>query len=203
MKHHITSIDDITIDIVRNAVLLYPTETVYGLGCSAHNLESIHKIGIIKNRSQEKQYIFLVDSFDRISTIVEKLSDAEMRLLNSNAVVTLLILPNNSCPPHYIHPINGLFAVRKTSHPICLKLISLLDSPIVSTSANPGGQPAAFHYSEIDTHIIEYSDIGIAIDNTEQSSPSTIVRYDKTSNSFEIIRQGSTTLADIERICFQ
>jgi L-threonylcarbamoyladenylate synthase len=194
----INDINDITSELIANAVLLYPTETVYGLGCSLYDQNSIDKIGQIKGRALGKQYIRLTDSVDRVMQYIGEVSPSELALFNSDIVVTLLFRPNDDCPREYLHPVDQLFAVRKTSHPICTKLISLLDAPLVSTSANKNGDLPVFDFASMDAHIHENSDIVIISDNSAPSAPSTMVRYNHALEQFEIIRQGSTSLEQIE-----
>jgi len=176
-------------------LILYPTETVYGLGCSLFDAIATNKISLAKKRAPEQQYISLVDTVDRVMGLVEPLAIPEKALLESDIVVTVLLRPSSVCPSEYIHSGTQLFSVRKTTHPVCLELIRLLDSPLVSTSANIHGQPPSARFADIPDELLESVDIAINAGDIPYQLPSTIVKYHE--GDFQIVRQGATTYEQI------
>ena len=181
---------------VKNKLILYPTETIYGLGCSLFDVESTEKIGIAKQRDPNKKYIQLVDSIDRIAHLLQLPIPLPIQnLLASGLSVTVLLEPSSSCPIEYIDSNNKLLSVRVTKHPLCLDLIRLLDAPLLSTSANISGQSSTTHFSEISKDLLLCVDLVIDAGDIPLEIPSTIVEY--RDLDFIIIRQGSVTYDQI------
>ena len=197
-EYTIKDLESLTSADIINKTILYPTETIYGLGCSLFDPKSTYGISIAKKRPGQKQYIKLIDSIGRIINFVEPLSKEEIALLESNLSVTVLLKPLEICPREYLHPVDGLFSVRKTTHPICLRLIELLNAPLLSTSANISGEEPTTDFANLPDELIQSVDIVIDAGKIPDAIPSTIVQFKE--GTFEIVRQGQVTLEDINTV---
>lgn len=161
-------------DIIKDCVLLYPTETVYGLGCSIYDTQSIKKIYALKGRPSQKKVITLVDSLKQAKSLA-LVSAEEEHLLSSGLALTLLLTAKDTSPEYLISE-NNLVSIRKTTHPICLELIQKLGAPLVSTSANISGEPAVTDLRMLPESLIESCDVIIDAGMLPSSEPSTIVQ---------------------------
>jgi L-threonylcarbamoyladenylate synthase len=124
------------------AVVAYPTEGVWGLGCDPHNEHAVHRILTIKQRSVESGLILLASSVDQLSPYLQGLSAELVAQVGKeeSGPVTFLIPDNGYCPS-WIRGQHESVAVRVTNHPTVAAITAALGGPIVSTSANRHGEP--------------------------------------------------------------
>lgn len=188
--------DQIDAHSIKDSVLLYPTETVYGLGCSIHDIESLEKIYLIKGRPAQKKVITLVDSLEQAKSLAWIIPDEE-RLLLSGLSLTLLLAAKETSPKHLISEKN-LISVRKTTHPVCLQIIKQLGAPLVSTSANISGSPAVVNLKDLPQKLIDECDVVIDAGELPPSNPSTIVRIQ--DDQIHIVREGAVTTQAIQEL---
>lgn len=140
-------------DVLRKGgTILYPTDTVWGLGCDACNPAAVDKISRIKNRPDAKSYIILMADEYMLSNYVEAIPPVAYQLLELADKPLTIIYPSagealrqgNALPPE------GTVAIRIPKHPFCQSLIRRLRRPIISTSANLSGMKAPATYTQID-----------------------------------------------------
>lgn len=129
-------------------VILYPTDTIWGLGCDATNPEAIQKIFEIKNREKGKSPIILVESEQRLQKIVDVPAIAWEIIDLSEKPVTI-VYNNPKGLPKEVLAEDGSVGIRLVKDDFCKKLISKLNRPIVSTSANFSGEKSPMKFSEI------------------------------------------------------
>lgn len=136
-------------------VLLHPTDTIWGLACNAFSLEGIQKIYQIKQRSQDKPLICLLDSTKRLQDYLDGKLTAIGHALCSLPVPTTVIFPNPraSLKHLFVNPEAPTMAFRVVKDSYCKRLIAALGSPIVSTSANISGSPSPQIFSDISEEI--------------------------------------------------
>ena len=146
----------------KGGVILYPTDTVWGIGCDATNAEAVAKVYQIKKRDDSKALICLVDSDARMQRYVRHVPDVAWQLIDSlkdaDAKPTTLILDGAiNLAPNLIAE-DGSIALRITNEPFSKELCYRFQKAIVSTSANVSGEPAAQNYGDITPEILEAVD---------------------------------------------
>lgn len=141
-------------DNLKNMTFLYPTDTTFGIGCDAHNVELVQRIFQIKNRPDSKSLIILVDSNQRLQQIVDVPELAWDIMDLSEKPVTIIYENPRNLPKELIAEDNTI-AIRLTRDLFCKKLISRLNAPLVSTSANVSGEPTPQSFAEISPKIKE------------------------------------------------
>ena len=147
------------VDVMRKGgVILYPTDTVWGIGCDATNAEAVSKVYAIKQRDDSKALICLVDSDARLQRYVRDVPDVAWQLIDCCDRPTTLILDGAvNLAPNLIAD-DGSIGIRITNEPFSKELCYRFQKAIVSTSANISGEPAAQNYRDIDPRIIEAVD---------------------------------------------
>jgi len=166
------------IEVIKNGgIILYPTETVIGLGCDATNHEAIAKLNDLKYRPKEKSFIVLVDNIKMILNFCPKINQKEIDLLNQS-IPTTVVLNNIKNLPKVLLFSDGSLAVRITKHPIINSLISSLNQPIVSTSANLSGEPTIKSWKNVNPAILDQVDYALNLqsDFISTQQPSQIVK---------------------------
>ncbi len=142
----------------QGGVILYPTDTVWGIGCDATNAEAVKKVYAIKQRDDSKALICLVDSDARLQRYVRDVPDVAWQLIDCCDRPTTLILDGAvNLAPNLIAD-DGSIGIRITQEPFSKELCYRFQKAIVSTSANISGEPAAQNYRDIDPRIIEAVD---------------------------------------------
>lgn len=130
-------------------VILYPTDTIWGIGCDASNAEAVEKIYAIKRREHSKSMLILADR----DTFRTNNADIDRLLLDPTRPTTVImpvaLLPEGITLAANMPASDGTIGVRLPQHDFCLKMIRGLGQPIVSTSANFSGQPSPTRYEEI------------------------------------------------------
>jgi len=160
----------------RGGVILYPTDTVWGIGCDATNAEAVKRVYEIKQRDDSKALICLVDSDARMQRYFRQVPDVAWQLIDSLKEVgdykspttdhkspttvkpTTLILDGAINLAENLIAEDGSVGMRITSEPFSKELCYRFQKAIVSTSANISGEPAAQNYCDIDPRIIEAVD---------------------------------------------
>ncbi len=139
-------------------ILLYPTDTVWGIGCDATNEEALMKVYHIKKRNEKKSMIILLDAAERLPMYVNRIPLIAWDLLAQVTRPTTFIYPTaKNLPDKLVHG-DGTIAIRVAHNDFCRKLIQRLGRPIVSTSANIAGEPTPKTFAEISPDIIQQMD---------------------------------------------
>ena len=142
----------------KGGVILYPTDTVWGIGCDATNAEAVKRVYAIKQRDDSKALICLVDSDARMQRYFRNVPDVAWQLIDSLAEggkPTTLILDGAINLAENLIAEDGSVGIRITNEPFSKELCYRFQKAIVSTSANISGEPAAQNYCDIDPRIIE------------------------------------------------
>lgn len=159
-------------------VILYPTDTVWGLGCDASNEAAVRRIFEIKKRADAKSMIVLVDSVAALERCVEEVPEVAYELLDA-AVEPLTVIYDRgrNLAPGVCAP-DGSVGVRITSERFSRELCRRLRHPLVSTSANVSGMPTPACYSAIDSDIVDAVDyvVNYRRDDTAPAKPSGIIK---------------------------
>ncbi|MBQ9356542.1 MAG: threonylcarbamoyl-AMP synthase [Prevotella sp.] len=142
----------------KGGVILYPTDTVWGIGCDATNEEAVARVYKIKQRDDSKALICLVDSDARLQRYVRQVPDVAWQLIDCAVRPTTLILDGAvNLAPNLIAA-DGSIGMRITQEPFSHELCFRFQKALVSTSANISGEPAAQNYRDIDPRIVEQVD---------------------------------------------
>ena len=141
--------------------ILYPTDTVWGIGCDATNAEAVKRVYDIKQRDDSKAMICLVDSDARMQRYVRRVPDVAWQLIDSlkdgGKPTTIILDGAVNLAPNLIAE-DGSIALRITQEPFSKELCYRFQKALVSTSANISGEPAAQNYGDIDPKIVEAVD---------------------------------------------
>ncbi len=145
----------------KGGVILYPTDTVWGIGCDATNAEAVKRVYEIKQRDDSKALICLVDSDARMQRYVRQVPDVAWQLIDSlqdgGKPTTLILDGAVNLAPNLIAD-DGSIGIRITQEPFSKELCYRFQKALVSTSANISGEPAAQNYCDIDPRIVEAVD---------------------------------------------
>ena len=147
------------INTLRNGgTILYPTDTIWGLGCDACNAEAVGKIYKIKQRDSSKSMLILVDSINMLERYVDVVPDIAYEILELNEEPLTIIYPKAKNLAENLVADDGSIAIRLTNEKFSRELISRYRKPIVSTSANYSGEVSPQNFSEINQKLIEEVD---------------------------------------------
>ena len=179
----------------KGGVILYPTDTVWGIGCDATNAEAVKRVYEIKQREDSKALICLVDSDARMQRYFRNVPDVAWQLIDSlkeatDAKPTTLILDGAiNLAPNLIAE-DGSLGIRITNEPFSKELCFRFQKAIVSTSANISGEPAAQNYCDIDPRILEAVDYVCWTRRQEHKphTPSSIIKL-KENGEVTVIRK--------------
>jgi len=177
--------DDKLSDIIRtlenDGVLLHPTDTVWGLGCSVYSESAIEKIYAIKNRDRSQPLLALVDSLDMLKKFVPHIHPRIETLLHFHKKPLTVIYPDVNMIPPFARAKDDSVAIRIIQDPYCNQIIKLLGSPLISTSANISGDPFPKSFTEITQSIIDESDFVSMYKRSQNISakPSVLINYDE------------------------
>ena len=147
------------VEVIRQGgVILYPTDTIWGIGCDATNPEAVARVYQIKQRDDSKALICLVDSEARLQRYVRNVPDVAWDVMELATKPTTVILDNAvNLAPNLIAE-DGSIAMRITREAFSRELCYRFQKPIVSTSANISGEPAAQNYRDIAPELLEAVD---------------------------------------------
>ena len=176
--------------LLQGKVILYPTDTIWGIGCDATNEEAIDKIYKIKQRIESKSMLILLDKSDKLPLYVKKIPLIAWDLLSNTYRPTTFIYPTAQNLPKKLIPADGTIAIRVVQSSFCKKLIAALGRPIISTSANISGEDSPQTFAEISDKVIEQMDYVVPqqFADSPDYKPSRIIRYIDDYN-FVIVRE--------------
>src|SRR5512133_204849 len=179
------------LEILKNGgTILYPTDTIWGIGCDATNNTAVEKIYRMKKRMESKSLIILVDDEERLKQYTGAIPDIAWDLIRSVGTPLTIIYPTARNLAKSVIAEDGSIAIRIVKHEFCVQLIRRLDRPIVSTSANISGQTPPLMFKQISADIKKEVDYVVTLyqDVLREVKPSTIIRLRETGE-FEIIRK--------------
>ncbi len=175
--------------LLQGGCILYPTDTIWGIGCDATNARAVEKVLLIKERPQKKTMIILVSGLDMLAHYVEEIPEVALDLMESITDPLTIIYPGaRNLAKNLIAP-DGSVAIRIPNELYCKGLIASLGRPITSTSANISGSPHALSYGRIAPQIKNAVDYIVPYHQNEISipRPSSVIRLGK-DGEMQIIR---------------
>ncbi|MBO4942878.1 MAG: threonylcarbamoyl-AMP synthase [Muribaculaceae bacterium] len=177
----------------KGGVILYPTDTIWGIGCDATDPAAVQRIFGIKQRADSKALLTLVGSLAQLERTVTGIPDVAYQLIElSEKPVTIVydgVDPHSGIAPELLAD-DGSIGVRLTAESFSKALCLALGKPVVSTSANISGQAAPANFSDISPEIIAAVDYVCTSrrDETGKAKPSSVIRL-CADGRFKIIRQ--------------
>ena len=176
--------------VLRNGgVILYPTDTIWGIGCDATNTEAVKKIYQIKQREDSKNLIILVADERDVLQYVAAPDPGVFNFIEDQTRPTTIIFENAIGLPDNLVAADGSIAIRIVQDEFCRHLIKRLRKPIVSTSANISKEPPPQYFKQVSDaiknsvdHIVKWRQ-----DDTSASQPSQIIKWNS-DGSHSMIR---------------
>jgi L-threonylcarbamoyladenylate synthase len=175
--------------IKKGGVILYPTDTIWGLGCDATNAKSIEKVYTIKKRPSNKSLIILLDMPEKLYQYVDDIPEIAYDFISSITTPLTIVYPKAKNLPKNLIAENGSIAIRIVRDEFCNKLISMMNKPLVSTSANFSGESTPLIFSKIRKEIIDQVDYAVNLNRTriKEVKSSTVIRFNL-KGEYEIVR---------------
>ncbi|MBS3738659.1 MAG: threonylcarbamoyl-AMP synthase [Psychroflexus sp.] len=170
-------------------LLLYPTDTVWGIGCDATSKTAVKKVYQVKQRDDSKALVCLVKDLNMLSKYVKYIPDPALEYLKQTDRPTTIIYLNAKNLAKNLIAEDGSIAMRICQTEFCQKLLHDFNKPIVSTSANISGQPTPKAFNEIQNEILKGVDyvVNLQNQNNSQTKPSRIIKFDN-QGQVQIIR---------------
>lgn len=164
-------------------IILYPTDTVWGIGCDATNTDAVARVYEIKRRVDSKAMLVLLDGAGKLQGYMDKVPETAWMLLEASegqCPMTIIYPRARNLAPNLLAE-DGSVGIRITQEPFSKALCEQLRRPIVSTSANFSGEPAAKIFAEINPELLEAVDYVCAFrrDDTALRQPSSIIKIDE------------------------
>jgi len=168
-------------------VILYPTDTIWGIGCDATNNRAVQKIFKIKKRPERKSLIILLDKAEKLEEYVQKVPEIVYDLIRSVDKPLTIVYPDAKNLAKSVIAKDKSIAIRIVKDEFCQRIISLLDKPIVSTSANFSGDKPPLTFNKISDELIEKVDYTVKYNKF-------LIREVKTSTMIKINPNGEFTV---------
>ncbi len=164
--------------LLNGGIILYPTDTIWGLGCDATNKAAIERVYEIKRRQDKYSMIILLSDIEEMSKYVTKIPREAIKLIESSVHPVTIIYHSAQNLPQNILADDQSIGIRITKDPFCSELIRRFGKPLVSTSANISGSPNPGNFSEIEDDIIIEADYVVRWRQNDytRSVPSTIYK---------------------------
>ncbi|MDR3705571.1 MAG: L-threonylcarbamoyladenylate synthase [Paludibacteraceae bacterium] len=179
------------VEVLRQGgIILYPTDTIWGLGCDATNETAVRKIYSIKKREDSKSMLVLLDSSGKLQNYVDEIPDMAWDLIEYAGKPLTIIYPQaKNLAPNLVAQDNSI-GIRITNEAFSKKLCEVFKNPIVSTSANVSKQPSPATFADISEEIISQVDyvVNFRQNDSQPAKPSSIIKLGK-GNLIQIIRE--------------
>jgi len=171
-------------------IILYPTDTIWGIGCDATNPEAVEKVYQLKGRAKDKSLIILLENENRLASYVKEIPEVAYQLIEyADKPLTIIYAGAKNLAPN-LPAEDGSIGIRIVKHPFCEQLIKRFKKPIVSTSANISGDPPPKNFQDISVAVKQHVDyiIQYGQEDTTLRQASTIMKLDA-SGAFSFIRK--------------
>jgi len=161
-------------------VILYPTDTVWGLGCDATNEQAVQKIFAIKRREAAKSLVLLASDLDMVARYIRQIPSIAIDLVEVNDAPMTLIYPGAQGLAPSVVAEDGSVGIRIPQHEFCRELIRRFRRPLVSTSANISGEAAPARFAEITPEILSAVDYTVPrhLEAGATGKPSQIIKVE-------------------------
>lgn len=185
--------------IQAGGVVVYPTETVYGIGANAWNSGAVLRVQEIKHRAQPKPILVVVDSVEAASGVTDEVTPLARRFMERFWPGPLtLVMRASTLLPKSLTLGRGTIGVRIPSNPVCLRLLTLCACPLTSTSANISGETTAATAEEIERELGPGVDLYLNAGALLVSTPSTVL--DVTGDRPRLLREGAISFDQLTSV---
>lgn len=175
--------------MIAGGIILYPTDTIWGIGCDATNPAAVSRIYKLKQRTESKSMICLVNGERMLYQIFDKIPETAWQIMELSEKPTTLVLDKPKNVAKNIIAEDNTLGVRMIKEPFCFKLIERLKKPLVSTSANLSGMPSPRSFQEISPEILKGVDYVVNLHRDKIcNQASTIIKL-TLDNQVKIIRK--------------
>ncbi|MDP1623624.1 MAG: L-threonylcarbamoyladenylate synthase [Bacteroidales bacterium] len=173
----------------RGGTILYPTDTIWGIGCDATNPEAVSIIYRLKQRMERKSMIILLDEPERLRDYISAIPETAFDLIRDSKTPLTIIYPEAKNLAENVVAEDGSVAIRIVKTDFCRRLIHEFGKPIVSTSANISGEGSPISFRDIVQEIIRGVDYVVdeSLNDSHEPKPSRIIKLDP-DGKFTIIR---------------
>lgn len=171
-------------------LLLYPTDTIWGIGCDATNKEAIEKVFALKGRDKNKSMIVLLHSDNQLASYVKDIPEVAYELIEAtDRPLTIVYLGAKNLAENAIAE-DGSIGIRVVNHPFCKQLLQRFKKPIISTSANLSGHTSSGSFADIADEIKDGVDYVVKYGQLHKTDgkPSMVMKLDP-SGKFEFLRK--------------
>lgn len=187
--HTQREIDNALKILQQGGIILYPTDTIWGIGCDATNAGAVAKIYRLKKREESKSMICLVNGERMLYQIFDKIPETAWQIMELSDKPTTLVLDKPKNIAENLIAADGTLGVRMVKEPFCYKLMERLKNPLVSTSANLSGAASPCSFQEISPEILKGVDYVVNLHREKIcSQASTIIKL-SLDNQVKIIRK--------------
>ncbi|MFI3248848.1 MAG: L-threonylcarbamoyladenylate synthase [Rikenellaceae bacterium] len=179
------------VEILKNGgIILYPTDTVWGVGCDATNGEAVSKIYALKKSENKTAMIILCNTLDMAARYISRPPMIAFEVMEVATKPLTAIMPGGVGVAPNLIPEEGTLAIRIPDHEFCQEVIRRLGRPLVSTSANISGEATPKRLDDICKEIVEGVDYIVSpkLEGKPTKQPSSIIKFEM-DNSFKIIRE--------------
>lgn len=161
----------------QGGIILYPTDTIWGIGCDATNFKAIEKIYKLKHRSESKSLICLVSDLKMLNFYIQDIPETAYNILKYADKPTTIIYDKPIRVAQNLIAKNNTLAIRIVKHDFCSQLINKLRRPIVSTSANISEQSTPKSFKEISEEVLKGVDYVVNLPHEKKAvKPSSIIK---------------------------
>lgn len=170
-------------------VILYPTDTIWGLGCDPENASAVKRVYEIKQRPQSQPLILLVDSIEMLKTYVYRIHPRIETLLMHHVQPLTIIYPQGQNLPPHLTTEDGSIGIRVCKDPYCQAVIRHFGKPLISTSANISGDQSPATFSQVTNEVKEMSDYIVPLNqDIEEAKEASIIATYNHKGELEFIR---------------
>jgi L-threonylcarbamoyladenylate synthase len=173
-----------------NGIILYPTDTIWGLGCDATSQEAVEKIFSIKSRDLNKSLLILVNSTQMLERYVYDIPEIAFQLITVTEDPLTIIYPKGKNLAKGVYSEDGSVGIRVCNDNFCNELITRLRKPLVSTSANFSGKPSPQFFDAIEEELIASVDYVVKHrqEDRQKQSASPVIKLNS-DGTIKIIRK--------------
>ncbi|MDP2088032.1 MAG: L-threonylcarbamoyladenylate synthase [Flavobacteriaceae bacterium] len=170
-------------------IIIYPTDTIWGIGCDATNKEAVQKIYKIKEREESKSMIILVDSIQMLHKYIPEIPEVAYDIIELSENPITIIYDNPKGLAKNLVADDNSIAIRIPKNEFLIKLIQKFKKPIVSTSANISGDKSPLNFSEINPDLLKQVDYVVDLDREKVATKSSSIIKLRSNGEVIIIRK--------------
>lgn len=193
MRHTAVHREDLNkaLETLKNGgLILYPTDTIWGIGCDATNAEAVEKVFALKGRDHKKSLIILLHNDNQLASYVNDIPEVAYELIEYTEKPLTIVYSNAKNLASNVVAADGSIGIRIVHHPFCEQLLQRFRKPIVSTSANMSGEVSPSCFEEISQQVKETVDyiVEYGQEENEKGKSSTVMKLDP-SGKFDFLRK--------------